>query len=101
MYVQVTRYFGIWSFKTNKWQPKDKYRKSIIISEVGMLLYLIKHSRPDIANAVCECTKVLDGAMEYAYHEMLRIIKYVFDTKDYGLRIEPIYEKNKPWNVLR
>jgi hypothetical protein len=27
-----------------------------------MLLYLVKHSRPDISNAVRELTKVLDGA---------------------------------------
>ena len=31
-------------------------------SGVGMLLWLVKHSRPDIANAVRELTKVLDGA---------------------------------------
>ncbi len=61
-----------------------------------MLLYLIKHSRQDIANAVHECTKVVGGATRYAYCEMLHIIKYVLNTKDYGLRINPIYEKNKP-----
>ena len=65
-----------------------------------MLLNLIKHSRPDIANAVCECTKVLDGASTYAYCEMLQIIKYVLDTKDYGLRIDPTYKKNKPWDLV-
>jgi hypothetical protein len=36
---------------------QTKYR-----SRVGMLLYLVKHSRPDISNAVRELTKVLDGA---------------------------------------
>jgi hypothetical protein len=29
-------------------------------SGVGMLLYMIKHSRPDLANAVRELSKVLD-----------------------------------------
>ena len=29
-----------------------------------MLLYLVKHSRPDIANAVRELSKVADGATE-------------------------------------
>ncbi len=58
-----------------------------------MLLYLIKHSRPDIEKAVCECTKVLEGATTYAYCEMLNIIKYLLVTKDYGLRIVPIYKK--------
>jgi hypothetical protein len=39
--------------------PKDqtKYR-----SGVGRVLYLAKHSRPAISNAVRELTKVLDGA---------------------------------------
>ncbi len=40
-------------------------------SGMGMLLYLVKHSRSDIANSVRECTKVLDGATTYAYCELL------------------------------
>ena len=65
-----------------------------------MLLYLVKHSRPDIANAVRECTKVLDGATMYAYRGMMRIIKYVLHTSDYGLRISPIFKKNEPWDLV-
>ena len=38
-------------------EAQSKYR-----SGVGMLLYLIKHSRPDLANAIRELTKVLDEA---------------------------------------
>jgi hypothetical protein len=34
---------------------------SLYQTGVGMLLYLVKHSRPDIANVVQELTKVLDG----------------------------------------
>ena len=45
-----------------------------------MLLYLVKHSRPDLANPVRELSKQLDGASPYHYKEMLRIIKYVMDT---------------------
>ena len=91
--------YGV-SRPTSDNQKISTEKQSLYRSGIGMLLYLIKHSRPDIANAVCECTKVLDGAMEYAYHEMLRIIKYVLDTKDYGLKIDPIYEKNKPWDLV-
>ena len=54
-----------------------------------MLLYLIKHSRPDIANSVRELTKVLDGATQYAFKEMKRIMKFVLDTKNKGLKLEP------------
>ena len=41
-------------------------------SGVGMLLYLVKHSRPDMA-----------------YKMMLRCIKYVESTCTLGLRMEP------------
>jgi len=54
-----------------------------------MLMYLIKHSRPDIANTVRELTKVLGKATPAAYKEMLRCIKFVIDTKNKGLRIKP------------
>jgi hypothetical protein len=55
---------------------------------VGMLMYLGKHSRPDIANATRELTKV-DGATEAHWKAMMRIIKYVFDTKQYSLKLKP------------
>jgi hypothetical protein len=61
-------------------------------SGVGMLMYLIKHSRPDIANAVRELTKVLGKATPAAYKEMLRCIKFVLDTRDRGLKVEPSKE---------
>ena len=55
-----------------------------------MLLCLIKHSRPDICNAVRELTKCLSGATPAAYKEMLRVIKHVLTTKAKGLKIEPL-----------
>ena len=58
-------------------------------SGVGMLLYLVKYSRPDIANAVRELSKSMDGATKGSFRELLRVIKFVLDTKDKGLRIEP------------
>lgn len=57
-----------------------------------MLLYLVKHSRPNIANVVQELTKVLDGPTPTAMKEMHRVIKFVLDTKTFGLRIEPRLE---------
>ena len=62
-----------------------KYR-----SGVGMLMYLVKHSRPDIANATRELTKVLDGATDAHWKAMMRIIKYVLDTRSYSLRLKPL-----------
>jgi hypothetical protein len=58
-------------------------------SGVGMLLYLIKHSRPDLSNAVRELTKVMDGATEAHWKMMLRVIKYVIDTEYLCLKMSP------------
>lgn len=63
---------------------QEKYR-----SGVGMLLYLIKYTRPDIANAVREHSKMMDKATPLHYKSLLRLIKYVLDTKEKGLRMNP------------
>ena len=68
-------------------------------SGVGMLLWLVKHSRPDIANCVRELSKVLDFSTEESYKELLRIIKYVLDTKQLGLKLKPTGERNEPWQM--
>jgi hypothetical protein len=80
--------------------PKEK--QSLYRSGVGMLLYLVKYSRPDIANAVRELSKVLDGSTEASFKEMLRVIKYVLDTKEMGLRIEPklLKSADEPWDLV-
>ena len=65
-----------------------------------MLLYLVKHSRPDIANAVRELSKVLDGASPAAFKEMHRVIKYVLDTKTMGLKLEPNSFKKASWDLF-
>ena len=44
--------------------------QSLYLSGIGMLLYLVKHSRPDIANATRELSKVLDGATTSSFKEM-------------------------------
>jgi hypothetical protein len=67
--------------------------QKVFRSGVGMLLYLVKHSRPDIANAVRELSKVADGATTSHWNAMIRVIKYVLDTENYGLRLKP--SKNK------
>ena len=66
-------------------------KQTLYRSGVGMLLllYLVKHSRPDIANCVRELSEVLEGTTDCTFNEMLRIIKYVLDTNKLGLKIEP------------
>ena len=70
-------------------------------SGVGMLLYLIKHSRPDIANSVRELTKLMDKPTPAAYKEMKRCIKFILDTSELGLKICPTpLEEGKNWNIV-
>ena len=51
-------------------------------------MFLIKYSRPDIANSVRELSKVNDGATEGQYRELMRIIKHVKDTRNHGLKYD-------------
>ena len=79
----------------------DAEKHKMYRSGVGMLLYLVKHSRPDISNAVRELTKALDAPSPAAYKEMLRVIKYTIDTKDMALKIKPIEEESDgSWTIV-
>ena len=49
-------------------------------SGVGMLLYLVKISRPDLANCTRELSKVMDKSNIHHYNLMLRAVKYVGET---------------------
>jgi hypothetical protein len=42
-----------------------------------MLLYLIKYSRPDLANVVGELSNCIYGANLAAYKEIMRVVKFV------------------------
>ena len=53
-------------------------------SGVGMLLYLIKNTRPDKADVVREHSKMMDKTTPLHYKTLLRLIKYVLDTKEKG-----------------
>ena len=68
--------------------PTDqrKYR-----SGVGSLNYLVKHTRPDLCNAVRELSKVLNGATEQHLQDLYRVLKYVLYTKHMGFPIEPTF----------
>jgi len=69
-------------------------------SAVGTLLFLLKHSRPDLANPIRELSKVLDCPTEAAFKELKRVIKFVLDTREYGLKIKPtIEDADEAWNI--
>ena len=65
-------------------EEQTKYR-----SGVGLLLYLLKHSRPDLSNCVRELTKTMSGANPAHYKAILQVIKFMEQTKHHGLLLQP------------
>ena len=65
-----------------------------------MLLYLVKYSCPDLANATRELSKANDSVNPVAYRELLYVIKYVIDTKNLWLKIKPTGNFDKPWEIV-
>ena len=66
----------------------------------GILLYLVKHSYPNLVSTTREMSKVNDSANPVAYKKLLCVIKYVTDTKNIGLKIEPMWNSKKPWEIV-
>ena len=88
------------SIKTTEDDKISDEKQERFRSGIGMLMYLVKHSRPDIANPVRELSKRLDGANQGQYLEMLRIIKFVINTKEKGLNIRPDQmDENRIWRI--
>ena len=56
---------------------------------VGILLYLVKHTRPDLANAIRELSKAMDIANYLHWKELLRVVVYALKTKQKGLVLKP------------
>ena len=67
-------------------------------SGVGTLLYLTKHSRPNITNPVRELSQSMDGASMAHVTEMYRVINYVLEMKTLGLRMVPTF-KDGNWKL--
>ena len=74
-------------------QDQTKYR-----SGVGSLLYLVKHTRPELSNSVRELSKVMDSATPAHMKDLYRDIKHVLDTENKELEIWPT--KNKRVTVM-
>ena len=70
--------------------------QKLIWSGVGMLLYLIKHSWPDITNATWELLKINDCMNQMVFLEMHHMIKYVLNAKDYELK----GNEKEPWEII-
>ena len=59
-------------------------------SGVGTLLYLTKHSRPDISIPVRGLSKTMDASAQAHLKEMYKLIRFVLSTNDYGLKFKLI-----------
>ena len=68
-------------------------------SGVGSLLYLLKHSRPELSNCVRELSKVMDGANKKHQKALYRVIKFVEETKNRKLILEPIRRDDLKWEM--
>ena len=76
----------------------DEKTQSMYRSGGGTLLYLTKHSRPDITNPVRELSKSMDGASIAHVTEMYRATNFVLETKTLGVRMVPIF-KDGIWKL--
>ena len=64
-------------------------------------MYLTKYSRPDIANPVQEMTRHVQKPSRAAYKELKRLVKFVLDTRDFGLKFKPkIPEDVWKWDMV-
>jgi len=68
----------------------SKLEEKMYRRRVGKLLILVKHTRPDIANAVRALSKLLDYVTPSATKELKQFIKFVLDTRELGLKVEPV-----------
>ena len=71
-------------------KPEDKVNPEeheTYRSGVGTLLYLTKHSRPDISNPVRELSKTMDAPAPAHLKEMYKVIRHVLSTKDMDLNL--------------
>ena len=63
-------------------------------------MFLVKCSRLDIANVTRELSKVNYVENTETYKELLCIIRYILNTKNYGLKLEPTNNANNPWEIV-
>ena len=74
-------------------------KQSFYRSGIGMLLFLVKFSRPDISNSVRELSKANDGATEKHFRGLLRTVKYVLDTKQKALMYRTSDKLETVWKL--
>jgi hypothetical protein len=72
--------------------PEDQLSQAdqkLYRSGVGTLLQYSNKTRPEMSNAVRELSKGMDKAPPAGLKEMYRVIKYLLNTKTFGLKLAP------------
>ena len=80
-----------------KLSPKDQQEYQ---SGVGYLLYLLKNYHPDLANVVRGLTKVMDIAHYGHLKNLYLVLKYVNDTRYYGVYLKPDGIGDAVWKIV-
>jgi len=75
-----------------EWMKISREDQKLYQSAVGTLLYLVKYSRPCLANPLHVLSKALHSANQATFKELKHLIKFALNTADYGLKIKP-FEK--------
>ena len=64
-------------------------KQTLYMSVVGSLIYLVKKSRPDLANPARELLREMTQASEFHLKELKRLVKYTMDTRYRRLLLKP------------
>jgi hypothetical protein len=65
----------------------------------GSLLYLLKHSQPELSNPIRELSKAMNAPNTDHLKEMYRVIKWVLQTPNIGLKMSLKVVKNDFWGI--
>jgi hypothetical protein len=69
--------YGAMRPSDNSMDCLDNEEQMLYRSAVGSLLFLVKHSSPDLANSIREFSKVMDHVEKSQWKELLRMVKYL------------------------
>ena len=73
------------------------HRKLRYQSGVGSLLYIVKHSRPDLNNSVRGLSKSMDRENEEGYKKLLQVLNFIKNTTNLGIIFET--SRTLTWNL--
>lgn len=68
-------------------------------STVGTLLYLTKHSRPDLSNSIREISKANKGSTKNKFQCLLRFCNWLFKNKGYGMKLKKWLGESNGWTL--